>query len=247
MYKIWSGMKKGVDNLLIAICDDEPTLCNSLKNHLYDYFNHHNIDAVIETYLNGESLVCSNLKFDLVFLDYQMPGIDGLQTAKLLRKQNNFCTILFLTNYPEIVFDTFEYNTFRFLIKPINIEKLTEALDSFRQKLDFYYPITLSCDGETYKINTKDIIYIEADGKNSIIRLTDHSFYYHKTMGSVLSVLPKNCFYKTHRAFVVNFAYIDKYNKETIRFTNGEYAKISRNTFVSFKKALSSYLRDITI
>ena len=66
-------------------------------------------------------------------------------------------------------------------------------------------------------------------------------------MGSVLSVLPKNCFYKTHRAFIVNFAYIDKYNKETIRFTNGEYAKISRNIFVSFKEALSSYLRDITI
>ena len=239
--------KKEVYSLLIAICDDESVLCESLKKDLYNYFNPHNIDAVIETYLDGNSLIKSEKQFDLVFLDYQMPGINGLQAAKMIRMRNNLCTILFLTNYPEIVYDTFIYDTFRFLIKPLNHDKLNEALDSFRKKINFYYPITISYDGNTYKIDSREIIYIEANGKNSIIRLKEQSFHCPKTLRSVFSLLPKNCFYKTHRSYVVNFSYIEKYNKNYIKFTNGEYAKISRSVFLDFQKSINIYLNDIAI
>lgn len=233
--------------MLIAICDDEAVLCESLKNELYDYFNSHNIDAVIETYPDGSSLVNSGISFDLVILDYKMPGMNGLQTAKLLRAKSSLCTIIFLTVYPEIVYDTFEYGTFRFLIKPLDKAKLYEALDAFRRKLSLYYPISLSVGGEVYKINTKEIIYIEADGKNSVIRLKDNSLHCTKTLSEVYSALPKSCFYKTHRSYVVNFAYIEKFNKQLIRFTNGEYARISKNRFADFQDAINTYLSNITI
>lgn len=233
--------------MLIAICDDESVFCESLKGFLYKYFNSHNIDAVIEVHLDGNSLINSKKKYDLIFLDYQMPVINGLQTAKIIRKENDLCTILFLTNYPEIVYDTFKYDTFRFLIKPLSTEKLTEALDSFRQKINFYYPISLSFNGETYKIDTREIVYIEANGKNSVIRLKDQSFHSPKTLSSVFSLLPNNCFYKTHRSFVVNFAFIDKFNKHFIKFTNGEYARISRNKYDDFIKAINIYLTDIAV
>lgn len=239
--------KKGVIRMLIAICDDESILCNSLKNDLYNYFNIHNIDTVIDTYTDGNSLINSKAKYDLIFLDYQMPGINGLQTAQKIRNKNNLCTILFLTNYPEIVYDTFKFDTFRFLIKPLNKNRLIEALDSFRKKIEYYYPISISIDGDTYKIDTRKIIYVEANGKNSIIRLKEQSFHCPKTLSNVFSLLPKNCFYKTHRSYVVNFAYIDKYNKCQIKFTNGEYAKISRNIFFGFQNALNTYINDIAI
>lgn len=232
-------------DLLIAICDDESVFCESLKIDLYNYFNSHNIDSVIEIYLDGNSLIDNCTRYDLVFLDYQMPGINGLQTAQIIRTKNSLCTILFLTSYPEIVYDTFQYDTFRFLIKPLNNEKLKEALDSFRRKIDFYYPITLSFNGETIKIDTKEIIYIEADGKNSIIRMNERTIHYPKTLAFAFSLLPKNCFYKPHRSFVVNFAYIDKYNKKYIRFTNGEYARISRNKILDFQKSINIYLNDV--
>ena len=157
--------------MLIAICDDEPMLCKFLKNELYFYFNEHNIHAVVETYGDGHSLLNASQRFELIILDYQMPGINGLQTAKEIRSVNKNCTILFLTSFPEIVYDTFEYDTFRFLIKPLDKEKLYEALDSFRQKTNFFYPISLTIDGEFYKIESKEIVYIEANGKNSVIRI----------------------------------------------------------------------------
>ena len=242
-FLFWS--EKEVSDLLIAVCDDEPELCKSLKSYLYNYFNSHNIDSVIDIFPEGNSLTENCLKYDLIILDYQMPGINGLQTAQIIRTKNCFCTIIFLTSFPEIVYDTFKYDTFRFLIKPLNKKELTEALDSFRRKLNHYYPITLSFNGETLKIDTKEIIYIEADGKNSIIRMKEKTLHYPKTLAYAFSLLPKTCFYKTHRSFIVNFAYIDKYNKKHIRFTNGEYARISRNKFIDFQKSINIYLNDI--
>ena len=79
----------------IAVCDDEPELCKSLKSYLYNYFNSHNIDSVIDIFPEGNSLTENCLKYDLIILDYQMPGINGLQTAQIIRTKNCFCTIIF--------------------------------------------------------------------------------------------------------------------------------------------------------
>lgn len=229
--------------MLIAICDDEPLFCEQLKEHIYSYSNKYNLDTVVEIFNNGKQLL-NNAHFDIIFLDYQMPGINGLQTARELRKNNIQCTIIFLTSFPEIVYETFQFDTFRFLIKPLNTNKLYEALDSYRKKIDTYYPISVNSNGTALKISTKDIIYIEADGKNSIIRLLNQSIHCPKTLAKVYSLLPTNCFFKPHRSFVVNFLYIDSYNKNHIKFTNGEYAKISRDQLKYFKSAFKIFLND---
>lgn len=229
--------------MLIAICDDEPLFCEQLKEHIYSYSNKYNLDTVVEIFNNGKQLL-NNAHFDIIFLDYQMPGINGLQTARELRKKNIQCTIIFLTSFPEIVYETFQFDTFRFLIKPLNTNKLYEALDSYRKKIDTYYPISVNSNGTALKISTKDIMYIEADGKNSIIRLLDQSIHCPKTLAKVYSLLPTNCFFKPHRSFVVNFLYIDSYNKNHIKFTNGEYAKISRDQLKYFKSAFKIFLND---
>ena len=78
--------------------------------------------------------------------------------------------------------------------------------------------------------------------KTLLLGLIDKSLCCSKTLSNVFSMLPKNCFCKTHRAFVVNLAFVEQYDKKRIIFTNGEYAKISRNLYVDFKKRLSQML-----
>lgn len=233
--------------MLIAVCDDEKMFCNQIKDAIYSYSNEHNMDIVVEIFLDGDELLKSDEKFDMVFLDYQMPKTDGLETAKEIRNRNMLCTIVFITSYSEIVYDTFLYETFRFILKPLKIEKLYEALDSYIKKIGYHYPISVNVNDEHLSINTSEIMYIEADGKNSVIRLNNRIVNCSYTLSKVASLLPHHCFFRSHRSFYVNFDYIESYNKTKIKFRNGEYAKISRSSFNDFKKNLSIYFNDNNI
>ena len=62
----------------IAICDDDLQLCNSIKYNIYEYANNHNWEPVVDVYSSGEEIVDSTIKYDIIFMDYQMDGIDGL-------------------------------------------------------------------------------------------------------------------------------------------------------------------------
>ena len=103
----------------IAICDDDVKLTRELKTVIYRYANEHRYDFVIEEFYSGESLLKSDLVFDIILLDYKMNNLNGLDTAKQLRTRSTTNVIIFITSYTHFVFDAFKVNAFRFLVKPI--------------------------------------------------------------------------------------------------------------------------------
>ncbi|WP_449077983.1 LytR/AlgR family response regulator transcription factor [Ruminococcus sp.] len=233
--------------MLIAICDDEPLFCKILKDKLYSYSNKNNLNYCVDVFYDGQELLSEIREYDIVFLDYQMPNIDGLATAKEIRKRNMLSMIVFISSFPEVVYKTFQYDTFRFLIKPLKDEELYEALDSFRKKKGLHYPVLIYSGGEHIKIYTGDIVYIEADGRNCIIRTVKDSISCTKSIKYVFSLLPSNCFFFTHRSYVVNFNSILSFNKNSIKLINGEVAKISRDRYSEFLDSLNTYLEYISI
>ena len=96
----------------IAICDDEALFLSQLKSKIYEYSNKHNLEPVVDEYTVGSNLIDSNIKYDIIILDYQMDKIDGLETARQLRNGiNEFACIIFLTNYGEISIDAYSVDT----------------------------------------------------------------------------------------------------------------------------------------
>lgn len=103
----------------IAVCDDEMVLFEELYTLLNEY-SALKKEPILTTYFKtGNDLLLSTEKFDIIFMDYQMDDMDGLETSKRLRLKNSNVAIIFLTAFPKIVFQSFEVNTFRFLLKPI--------------------------------------------------------------------------------------------------------------------------------
>ena len=98
----------------IAICDDEISVQQILEEKVKGLFQY----AVIEKFTSGDDLIASGCKPDILFLDVQMPGKNGIETAKCIRMDNEDTIIIFITALDEYVYNAFDVGAFHYLIKP---------------------------------------------------------------------------------------------------------------------------------
>ena len=215
----------------------------SLKKHLDQYAFKHNLSIDYHDYMNGSDLIASNIDHDLIFLDYQMDGIDGIETARRLRKKNTEVAIVFLTSYSHVVFDAFEVNAYRFLVKPIDMEKLSATMDSFLKQRDDEHYIMIKTEDANRRINIDDIVYVEAAGKYCYIRIKDESLLYKNTLSDIENMLPTDRFFRSHRTYLVGFRHIVSHTSTEIIFDNNERAVISKMKLSSFRKTFTDYIK----
>ena len=227
----------------IAICDDNALMRDELKNCLEEYALSKKLIFLYSDFSNGADLVASDLNFDLIFMDYKMDGIDGLETARRLRENSNSTAIIFLTSYPHVVFDTFEVNAYRFLVKPVNNAKLTAAMNDFLAELDDDKFIVIKTDEDTKRIKIDDIIYAEASDKHCYIRTADENILYKKTLSEFEKLLPPDKFFRSHRTYLVGFRHVASHTASDILFDNKEKAQISKLKQSAFKSAFLDYIK----
>ena len=227
----------------IAICDDELPMHDLLKKQLNRYAQKRNLVMSYTDFTGGNELLINPYDYDLIFMDYQMKVLDGLETAKKLRKLGIETPVIFLTSFPHIVFDTFSVHAYRFLVKPIDPEKLSAALDDFlaEQETDQYIVIK---DGDcTKRVNIDDVIYAEASDKYCYIRTTEEGFVYKKTLAELESQLPEDRFFRSHRTYLVGFRHVTSHTETTIMLDNQEKALLSKLKRTPFRKAFQDYIK----
>lgn len=227
----------------IAICDDEILLHKELKDALCKYSRDRSIDIYSSCFTNGTDLINSDELFDVIFMDYEMAGLDGIETCERIRKNNDTTTIIFLSAYPDVVFDTFSVNAFRFLTKPLDIEKMYSALDDYMNSIDADNLLIIKTIEKTWSIKHSEIIYAEAKRKHTLIRTAKTTLEVAKCLGEIEDMLPKEKFFRVHKAFIVNFSHIRNYDKEFILFDNSERADLGNKYYKEFKNNFFEYIK----
>ena len=214
----------------VAICDDEKPMQTILENLLDEFGRLRNIDISIDKFDNGHDLlrVLNEKEYEIVFMDHQMQDIDGMETSRLIRSRNNDCVIIFVSAFPEVAVDSYEVNAFRFIVKPINKEKLFKAIDDHLRSIDYDNLLILNTNDGKWKIKMSDIIYAEAKGKHTIVRTAQKSFEINIHMKKIEDKLPSEKFCRCQRAYIAGFAHINNHTNAEIIFDNGERAQIGK-------------------
>jgi DNA-binding LytR/AlgR family response regulator len=219
----------------IAICDTDTALSCKLKHILYEYSNNYKLDFFVETFNSGEQLLSSQNNFLLIFIEYTLDGINGLETAKEIYSRNRSTKIIFLTNDTKFIFDAFHINAYCFIKKPLHENEIKISLNRLFFSTHINYPIQINDGDMTHCVDTDEIIYLEADNKYCRIHLKDNIITSKKTMARIYAALPKTYFQKINRAFIVNYKFVNKYNTENVFLKNGEGLHITRTYYKDFK------------
>ena len=196
----------------ILICDDEERYLNELKVHVEEYLRTHNIKAELFTTLNPKEIMDSSFAFDLVFLDIQMPELNGIELAKELKNRNNKVIFFFVTNFDEYLDEAMDLRIFRFFEKPFNVKRLYSSLDRAMEYIDeSYVDLFIYNNGEHQKILVDNIVYIRRENRKVILTANGGNEYITKeSLEHWTEKLPNTFFYLVHKGFLVNLHYITK-------------------------------------
>ncbi len=234
---------KGKTFMIAAICDDNVFFRKKMHDFLVEYKRSRRIQLDIVEFSDGNELLRYEYPLDIVLLDYDMPVLDGMETARQLRAKKSLCCIVFVTSFPEHVFEAFEVNTYRYLLKPLDCKELEGVLDNYIKDRKMLTPITVNIDGEQLTVKSEDIVYLEADGKYCMIRTINQSLHCSKTLSQVFRLLPQHCFFRTHKSYAVNLYCISAIKENIVVLTNKERVKISRNKSNDFKQAYKNFIK----
>jgi len=229
----------------IFICDDDSLFIDELKKYITCYFEHNHLKCPeISCFSNGEDLLSNANKIDILFLDIEMPGMNGIYIGQELKRKNEKIIIFIVTSFAEYLDQAMRFHVFRYLSKPIDKQRLFRNL---KDAIDLYHTMTIKIPVETkqgvYTISASSIISIEAIGRKIIVHTTLKDFESIHNMLFWLEYLPKNCFFQTHRSYIINFEHVTDFNHTLIHLANHQFsAYLTRRKYSAFKEAYLLYL-----
>lgn len=229
----------------ILICDDDDLIITQLQKYLKEFFEQIHLKCPeIAIFPDGESLLSDTGEKDILFLDVEMPGLNGIYVGNELKKYNKDIIIFIVTSYSEYLDEAMKFHVFRYLSKPLEKQRLFRNL---KDALQYYNTNTIKLTIETkqdiYTVRTNDIIFVEANGHTIIVHTIEKDYESIHNMQYWSHNLPKNCFFQIHRSYIVNFEYVTNFDCGTVHLYNNQFtAYLARRNHSHFREAYLLYL-----
>lgn len=202
----------------IGICDDEASMRRLLRAPLEQKLQLLGADYRIFEYDCGETLLTrpETEWLDILFLDIEMKQLSGMETARNLRKRDSHTLLIFVTAYPDFVFQGYEVHAFHYILKPYENQKirkvLEQAIKELGQNREHYF--TLEQKSGTTKIPAKKILAFSSDRRKIIISLEDgNKLEFYGKLDAVETDLP-DYFIRCHNRHLVNLNYVTALEKD---------------------------------
>ena len=229
----------------ILICDDDPLVIEQLKEYCIEFFDKIHVKCPeLACFSDGESLLADKGGKDILFLDIEMPGMNGIYVGNELKRANSRIIIFIVTSYSEYLDEAMRFQVFRYLSKPVDKQRFFRNM---RDAVERYHTMTVKIPVETKQgvrtLSASAVIAVEARARSVIVHTTLGDLASVHNMQYWLGLLPKNCFFQTHRSFIVNFEHVTDFDRTLVNLADGQLrAYLTRRKYSAFKEAYLLYL-----
>lgn len=236
--------------LNVLLVDDEQICLDTLKQALntFSYIN------IIDELTDGRDVVKLLQKdiIDLIFLDIEMESINGFKLAKHIKSIHPNIMIIFLTGHVDFAINGYEYQPVDFLIKPVNLIRLEQALSKvmdlkYRKKEKIDTKIGINIKGGFEIINIDDILYIEKCGRKIFIVMKNgEKFSSSDSLQKLENIFTDYNFFRSHQSFLIPIdkiksVHIDEFKRTytlKIEYANDILLPLSRDKYSKLKELL---------
>ena len=213
----------------IAICDDDKNELFHILSLLADYQIQKNTDFSYKPFESSMELAtnAAEERYDIYLLDVVMPGLNGMELAKEIRSYDKAANIIFLTTSPEFAVESYTVKASNYLIKPIQKDRLFDALDDI-----------MKSNVGVHKVRISEIVYVEALNRKVIYYLKNNEqIVCADKFSSVCDFLLQHPeFILAHRSFLVNMNFIRSIGATDMYLQDGKHIPLAQRRVAEIKK-----------
>ncbi len=228
----------------VCIVEDEPANTAQIEEYLLRYGKENDVGFSIKKFGNGlDFLDAYYPDYDIIFMDIRMPEIDGMETARRLRKIDDKVHIIFVTNMLKYAVHGYEVRAFDFIVKPIDYFDFSARMRKFieHSSVSGKREILLSSGDTIRRVYVEDIQYAEVVGHNVCYHFTGGKISVRESLVKAEKRLPERYFVRCNNGILVNLNYVQALEKDLVK-VGGEWLPVSRAKKKEFAAEVTDFL-----
>lgn len=227
----------------VAICDERESCCE-----LRNLIRRQKYDCEVKCFYTGKQLLEAREHFDILILDIRMEEMSGIEVARALRIKQDNTVLIFVTALKEYVSEAFDVAAFHYLLKPVPTEKFCKVFEDACREVERLEGLKgeqlfFQTRSRSFTVQKKEILYVESRKRKVDIHTLGECFTVYATMRHMEEQLGGD-FYRCHRGYLVNMAYVKAYETDVIHLKNGEAVYMARDKYSEFAKAYMRFLKE---
>ena len=229
--------------LNIAIVEDRQEAVENLKNHIAKLRQDKGIECEYTVFENGLFFVEKYKPiYDVIFMDIEMPLMNGMEAAKHLREVDPYVSLVFITDLKQYALKGYEVEAMDFLVKPVQYTAFATMMERVcRRTTKKEEQLSISTSQGTFNININDIYYLDTYNHYVTYHTTTDDVSFFGTLSEEEQRLPKDRFVRCNTGIIINLARVKKVQGSDV-YVADKCLPISRNKRTTFMQSLLDFM-----
>lgn len=231
--------------LKVCIVEDEQESVDKIKQMLQKFCEKEGCTCSVKVFGDGMNFVSDYCpEYDVIFMDIEMPYLNGMKAAKKMRKLDSNVSLVFVTHLAKYALQGYEVDAIGYLLKPLEYFSFANQMKRIlakRRQLDTQQMIFVKSTSGLVRLNIPCLKYVEVIDHFLIYHTVDGDFTAYGQLGKIEKILPSINFFRCNKSYIVNFSYVDKLTKDSVVIGDKEIL-ISRSKVKPCRAAFNRYL-----